>query len=310
MSQILVLRDRGAFYADTIATVLKGKFQGYAYVMEWENVPPGKRPEEFWKTFWKRAGQRYEFVVVLGPKSLKFALENVKDRPVFYLQNYQRPYRTPPNFASLYVAVSYPKQLSGIVCTFKEAKLLGILTHREEWDLLSNVFTGEYPGVMEVHIRVVGTPSQMEEAIADLKDVGVKVVWVPSASRLNTGNYIRNLLKASHRMKVGVFVDQISMVRQKGGALGAWEPTPGEVGEALANFLAEIREASAPYVKVREDTVGNSVVKRKEVNWRAFLKPHYVREVKGGRAAINLNLVRAFRLNTVAQCVERFDEKY
>jgi hypothetical protein len=250
-------------------------------------------------------------VVALGPNSLSFVMENVKDRPVFYIKNYHRLRKTPPNFASVYVAVSYPIQISRVVCTFKDARILGILLHKDEWESLSGVFSGEYPGVAEVHVRVVDNPLQMEEALSDLRDVGVKVVWIPSNSRVNTGKYIQNLLKASKKRKVGVFVDRVSMVRQ--GALGSWEPKPKDVGEALAGLFSEIREISSPYVEVKQDTIDGSVVKVKKVNWGAFLKPHYLRFIKSrtrGRSAVNLSLAKKFRLKVNTSCADRFDEKY
>jgi hypothetical protein len=124
---------------------------------------------------------------------------------------------------------------------------------------------------------------------------------------------LENLLKASHRKKVGVVVDKVGMVRQKDGALAAWEPRPKDVGEALAQLLAEIREISAPYIEVRQDTLDSTVVKIEKVNWRAFLKPHYVRFIKSstrGRSAVNLGVAKKFRLKTNEDCIGRFDERY
>ena len=300
-----------AFYAGDITNALKREFQGYAHVMDWERVPKGVKPEEFWKRFWKKAGSRYDFVVALGPNSLAFALENVKDRPVFYVENYNRLVHTPPNFASVYVAMDYPTQLARLICAFEDARVLGILVHRNEWGSLAGVFSGKYPGAMEVHIRVVDSPTQMEEALTDLRDVGVRVAWIPSGSRLNSGEYLRNLLKASGRKKVGVFVDRVSMVRQ--GALGAWEPRPKDVGEALARLLAEIREQAAAYIEIKEDTTDSVRVKVKRVKWRAFLKPRYLRFIKSstrGRSAVNLTLARKLKLKINGSCIDRFDEKY
>jgi len=311
LSQILVLRDTMAFYSRDITNALRREFQGYVHVMEWEKVPRGTKPEEFWKRFWKKAGSRYDFVVVLGPKSLSFTMENVKDRPVFYVRNYHRLRKAPPNFASVYVAISYPIQIARLTCAFEDARVLGILLHRDEWSSLSGAFDGEYPGVTEVHIRVVENPLQMEQAISDLRDVGVKVAWIPSDSRLNTGKYIQNLLKASKKKKVGVFVDRVSMVRQ--GAIGAWEPRPKDVGEALVNLFAEIKEIATPYIEVKQDTVDSVVVKVKKVNWKAFLRPHYLRFIKSntrGKSAINLSLAKKFRLRVNGACADRFDEKY
>ena len=300
-----------AFYARDITNSIKREFQGYAHVMDWEKVPKGTKPEEFWKRFWMKAGNRYDFVVVLGPNSLSFALENIKDRPVFYVRNYNHLRRTPPNFASVYVAMDYPTQISRLVCAFEDAKVLGILVHKDEWGSLKGVFSGDYPGVMEVHIRVVENPLQMDEALTDLRDVGVRVTWIPSDSRLNTGKYIQNLLKASKKRKVGIFVDRISTVRQ--GALASWEPRPKDVGEALAHLLSEVREQARAYIKIEQDTTDSTVVKVKHVNWRAFLKPHYLRFIRSrtrGRSAVNLTVARKLKLKTNDRCIDRFDEKY
>jgi len=309
LGQILVLRDTMSFYARDVSAAIQERFQGYAHVMDWEKAPRGVRPEDFWKRFWTKAGSKYDLVVVLGPKSLKFAMENVKDRPVIYLENYHRLSEAPPNFAGVYVAMDYYLQIARLVCSVEEAKVLGILAHNDDWGLLSKVFTDTNPGISEIHIRFIRHPSQVVEALEDLRAVGVRVVWVPSSSQINGGRYLRNLLKRSPKERIGVVLDRVSKVRQ--GALAAWEPRYKDVGDVLASLIGEILESSKSYVQVLKDSSG--AVKGKVINWKAFLRPHYLRFVKSpslGRSAFNLTLSKKLGLHVVKECIDRFDEKY
>ncbi|NPB02912.1 MAG: hypothetical protein GXO39_00660 [Thermotogae bacterium] len=300
MGQVLVLRDSMAFYSKAISNRLKYHLQGLVQVMTWERVPKDESPTTFWKRFWKMKGDKYNLIVALGPKSLRFASQYVKNHPVLYVENYTHLIDPPQNFAGVYVAIDYRDQLERLLCSVKEAKILGIILHTEDWGTLNRLFYETNPGVFEMHIQFVSSPSQINEVLDDLKSVGVRVIWVPSGSRVSLGRYLRDLLKGAAKRKIAVAGVRISDVRQ--GALMGWEPEEEEIGDALASLIEDLLER----VKGGEEDSTS-------VDWRSVILKRYIFFVKGktkGISGFNLEVAKKLKLHINEDCVRRFDETY
>ncbi len=307
LSQILVLKDEPIFKEGVISQIKK-EFQGYAHVMDWrKNVPKGTKPEVFWKNFWEKAGEKYDVVVVLGGNPLFFAVENIRNRPVLYLENVQSLVRKPPNFAGVYVSVDFYAQIERMKCAVNGLNSLGILAHPDDWNTLSRVFRKENPSFRSVHVFFSRGEVDGGESLKRLKDLGVGMVWIPPTSPLNRGENFNRLVNRAKKYKIGLFTDRSERVIK--GAFMSWEPTGEEVGKALTDLLKELQEQVKLYTTVVEDTLTGK--KHKDINWRAFLKDRYVIFTDGkGMSSINLSLAKKWKIDINPDCLGYFDEKY
>ncbi len=292
---VLILKSF-SFYTDSVVSVLKTQLQGMAHIFDWEGSAKGD-PERFYSDLWSKVKDKYLAVVVLGEKPLEFATRHIKEKPVIYIQNYHNMDTTflPDNFVGIYGSISPALHLEKLICAVKEAKILGILIHRSEWEILKDLFRytpniyGENP-INEIHIRLIDHPPQLQGALKDFMDFGVKVVWIPPTSKLNYGKYLENIIKFSVKYGIGITSSDISYVRV--WALYSWQPSQNDMGNLILETLYEIDKLS----------------KEKGKTNLPRIKISYIFSSSSGIPVFNFSLARKYKFTTSENCY--FKETY
>ncbi|MEO0162925.1 MAG: hypothetical protein ABIL50_03090 [candidate division WOR-3 bacterium] len=286
---VLILKSF-SFYSDSVEMVLKSQLQGMAHVFDWEKSAKGS-PENFYRNLWEKTKDKYLAVVVLGDEPLQFAMKYIKEKPVIYVYNYHQmdTLFVPKNFIGVFGAISPVLHLEKMICAFEEGKILGILIHRDEWEILKDVFekspniSGRNP-INEIHIRLIDYPTQIQTALKDLRDFGVKILWIPPTSVLNFGKYAEEIAEYSKKFNIGISSYDVSNVRV--WSVYAWQPSSSDMGSLILETLYEVDKIS----KEKENTTFPKV------------KVHYIFSVSSGIPALNKTLANKLKLKVSESC--------
>ncbi len=282
---VLILKSF-SFYSDTVANILKSQLQGLAHVFDWQKDARGE-PEIFYKNLWERSKEKYLAVVVLGEEALRFAIRNIREKPVIFIYTYH-PLDTmdiPENFLGIFGVIFPVLHLEKFLCAFVENRMVGIMLHKSEWETLKDVFSGSIKiegknPISEIYIKFVENPLQIQTVLKDFADLGIRLIWIPPTSTLNFGRYKQEISSNSKKFNLAISSYDASDVRV--WSVYSWLPNPSDFPPLILENLINIGKMVA---------IGENTKIRR-------LSYQYIYSVSSGNPALNKTLISKLKLKT------------